>query len=162
MSFVETRQREGVLSDLDFGTAMKQVDINDRWFKLEVNRAASINPVGEIYSGTPEPQESPLLHAEPAVSTEPVVGPSNIGSWDQPIFASFAFKPFAVFRVSDRDHGLRTIRDGLPLEVRDAMLGHDVHHVRARSGYDVSRRQVENDPAPASAPLFVCRGKADE
>src|SRR5262249_14704069 len=64
--------------------------------------------------------------------------------------------------MRDLDECLRALRDRLPLQVRDAVLRHHVHDVRARRRDDVARRERAHDPALALARALVGGREAHE
>ena len=64
--------------------------------------------------------------------------------------------------MREGDQSLGAFGNRSSLQVDHAVLGDDVHHVRARRRDDVAGREVEHDPALALAALLVGGRQADE
>src|SRR4030095_9209445 len=68
-------------------------------------------------------------------------------AWDQPMFKSLSLEILPEVRGRDSDECLVPLRHRLALQVHDAVLGDDVHHIGAWRGHDVSLREIQHDPA---------------
>src|SRR5262245_13545950 len=73
-----------------------------------------------------------------------------------------AFETFPEVRMRNANQGLGTFSDRFPLQIDEAVLRDDVHHVGAWRGDDVALRQVQHDAAAALAAFLVSRRQADE
>src|SRR5271157_2998632 len=80
----------------------------------------------------------------------------------QPACVGLALELLAEVGVGYANQRLGPLGRGLPLQIDDAVLGHDIHHVRPWSRDDVAVREVHDDAAPAVVALLVSRGQADE
>src|SRR5262245_8748072 len=63
-------------------------------------------------------------------------------AWDETVLVCLPLEVVPEIRVRDPDERLGPLRDRFAFQVDDAVLGDDIHHIRARRGHDVSRREI--------------------
>ncbi len=66
-----------------------------------------------------------------------------------------ALKPLPKIRMGEANQRLCPLGHRFAFEIHPALLGHDIHAVRAGRGDDIALREVHHDPALARTLSFI-------
>src|SRR5258708_39681194 len=81
---------------------------------------------------------------------------------NQAMRIGIALEPLTEIGMGDGDQRACSLGHRFAFEIDHAVLGHDVHGVRAWRRDDIALRKVEDDPALAYTLSFIGRGQANK